>query len=241
MRPSKPILAQVRHLVDEGDFGREEGIGGVLDELRALARGEEDRRLVEIERAVDLVHDDARAVAVAADDHAVGAAEVLNGGPFAQEFGIGRHVEIDVGADAADDLLDLAAGADGDGRLGDDDGVALERGGDLFGGGIDIGEIGVAVAAPAGCADRDEDCMGALHGVGNIGLKGEAAGAAVGGDHLVQARLVDRDLAAAKGGNLVGVLVDTDDGVAEFRKAGTGNQTHIAGADHRNAHGLTLC
>ena len=39
------LLAQVGDLVDEGDLGREEAVGRVLDQLRGLQRGEQDRRL----------------------------------------------------------------------------------------------------------------------------------------------------------------------------------------------------
>ena len=34
------LLAQVRHLIDEGDLDRKEGVGGVLDQLGRAPRGE---------------------------------------------------------------------------------------------------------------------------------------------------------------------------------------------------------
>ena len=55
-------------------------------------------------------------------------------------------------------------------------------------------------------------------------------------DQRVEPGLEDRDLAAAQGCDLVGVLVDAGDLVAEIGKAGAGNQPHIARADHGNAH-----
>ncbi len=48
------LLAQVRHLVDERDLGREERVGGVLDQLGGAPAGEQDRRLVDEQRPVDL-------------------------------------------------------------------------------------------------------------------------------------------------------------------------------------------
>jgi hypothetical protein len=39
-----------------------------------------------------------------------------------------------------------------------------------------------------------------------------------------------------KGGDLALVLVDAGDVVTEIRKAGAGNQPHIARADHGNPH-----
>ena len=44
-------LAQVGHLVDEGDLGREEGVGRVLDQLGGLERGEQDRGLDQVQAA----------------------------------------------------------------------------------------------------------------------------------------------------------------------------------------------
>ena len=46
------LLAQIRHFVDEGDLGREEAVGRVFDHLRGAAIGEQDRRRVEVERAI---------------------------------------------------------------------------------------------------------------------------------------------------------------------------------------------
>ena len=49
-------LAEVRDLVDEGDFHRQEHVGGVFDHLRAAARRVDDRAAVAIDRLVDLAH-----------------------------------------------------------------------------------------------------------------------------------------------------------------------------------------
>ena len=71
-----------------------------------------------------------------ADDDAVRPLEVVDRGALAQEFRIGDDGEIGVRPFLADDRLDLVAGADRDGRLGDDDGEALERFRDQPGGGM---------------------------------------------------------------------------------------------------------
>ena len=118
------LLAEVRHLVDEGDLGREERVRRVFDQLGAFRAREHDRRLVQIERAIDLAHHIARAVAVAADDDAVGPAEIADGRAFAQEFRIGGDVEFGIGPHARDDVFHLAAGADRHRRFGDHDGIA---------------------------------------------------------------------------------------------------------------------
>ena len=116
-----------------------------------------------------------------------------------------------------------------------------QRGGDLARGGMDIAQVGMAVAAPRRRADRDE------HGVG-LGapaparsvVKSSRPGLDVGGDQLVEARLVDRDLAALQRRDLAGVLVDAGDVVAEIGKAGAGHKADIAGADHCDAHEKTF-
>ena len=51
------VLAQIRDFVDEGDLGGEERIGGVFDELGGAPLREQDRRLVEIERAINFGDD----------------------------------------------------------------------------------------------------------------------------------------------------------------------------------------
>ena len=89
-------LAQIGHLVDEGDLGREEGVGGVFDQLRGAAAGEQHRRLVEVERPVDFGHHVAGALVLGADDDAVGPLEILDRRTFAQEFRIGHDREIGI-------------------------------------------------------------------------------------------------------------------------------------------------
>src|SRR5260221_301949 len=83
---------------------------------------------------------------------------------------LGRaSVELGGGVGRRDAARPLAAGPHGDRRLGDDDGVAGERRGDLLGGGEDIAEMGMAVAAPAGRADGDEHRVGPRRGRRQVG------------------------------------------------------------------------
>jgi hypothetical protein len=114
--------------------------------------------------------------------------------------------------------------------------VAGQRRGDLGGGGEDIGEIGVAVAAPRRRADGDEHRLGAVERRLEVGGEGEPAGRLVDRDELVEARLVDRHLAALQPRDLVGVLVDAGDRHAEFGEAGPRDEPDIARADHRYTH-----
>ena len=194
------------------------------------------RRLVQRQRAIDVAHHLAAALVGGADDDTVGELEIADRRALAQELGVGGNDDVGLWIGLANDALDLIAGADRNGRLGHHDGEAGQRLRDLFRGGIDIGEIGMTVAAARRRADRDEDSIGIRDRLGQIGGELQPLGLHVGRDQLVEPGLVDRDLAAMKSRDLLLVLVDADDVVTEIRKAGSGHQSHIARADHRNAH-----
>ena len=98
----------------------------------------------------------------------------------------------------------------------------------------------MAVAAPRRRAHGNEDGVGGLGRLGQAGGEEEPLLAHVLGDQLGQARLVDRHLASRQGGDLVGVLVDAGDDVAEVGKAGAGDEAHVTGTDHCNAHGWLI-
>ena len=181
-----------------------------------------------------------RAALVRGADHdAVGKLEVADRRALAQEFRIGGDHDIGRRIGLADHALDLVAGADRHGRFGDDHGEAGQRGGDLARGGVDVGQIGMAVAAPRRRADRDEHRIGLGDRRRQIGGEVEPPGLDVGGHQRVEPGLEDRDLAAVQRRDLVGVLVDAGDLVAEIRKAGAGHQPHIARANHGNPHETT--
>ena len=231
MRPSRPMpratsctsaptrLAQVRHLVDEGDLDRQEGVGGIFRQLRGLDAGEHDRRLDQVERAIELPQHVAGALAFRADHHPVGAHEIADGVALAQELRIGRNVEVEVGARGADDLRDLATCADRDRGFGDDDGVAGERPGHLLGSGEDVGQIGVAVAASGRCADRDEHRLRVVQRGGEIRGEREPAGGDILRHQLFEAGLVDRHAALLQGGELLRVHFHDRDVGAELGEA----------------------
>src|SRR5262249_29552136 len=103
---------------------------------------------------------------------------------------------------------------------------------------VDIAEIGMAVAAPGRRADRDEDRVGGGNRLLEVGGEIESPAAHVVGDQSVEVGLVDRNLALAQCRDLVGVLVDAGDVVAEIGKACPGNEADIAGANHRDTHGF---
>jgi hypothetical protein len=238
--PRADSLAQVGDLVDEGDLGGEERVRRVLGQLGGAPAGVEDRRLIEIERPIDLGHHLLGALVGQADDDAVGMLEVLDRGALAQELGIGDDRDVGVGPCLADDSLDLVAGADRHGRLGDHHGKTLQRGRDLARGRVHVGEVGVAVAAPRRRADRDEHRVGGGDRRLESGREIEPPAAHVVLDQAIEIGLVDRDLALAQRLDLLRVLVDAGHVMAEVGEARARDEADIAGADHGDAHALSL-
>jgi hypothetical protein len=118
------FFRQIRDLVDEGDLGGEEGVGGVFDQLCGAPRGEHQGRLVERQRPVDVTEHFARTVIRGADDDSVRKFEIADRGTFPQEFRIGRDHHVGGRVGFKDQPLDFVAGADRHGRFGDDDGEA---------------------------------------------------------------------------------------------------------------------
>ena len=234
------LLAQVGDLVDEGDLRREEGVGGVLDQLARPTTDEQDRRFVEEQRAIDFAHHVTPEIVLGPDHDPVGPLEIADRGAFAQEFGIGddRDLQAAISHRCAlqQDPLDLVAGADGHGRFGDDDRVVDQRFADFAGDGMDERQVCVAIAPAAGGAHRDEDGARSLYPFGEIGREGKASGARVAVDQRVKPRFVDRHDAFAKTFDLRGVLVDAHDIMAEIGETGPRDEADIARPDHCDFH-----
>src|SRR5690606_4198760 len=111
-----------------------------------------------------------------------------------------------------------------------------ERTGDVLGCAHHVAEVRVAVAAPAGGADGDEDRLGVLDGIGDIRREAQATGFHVAGQNCLQPWLVDRHFATFQLRDLLLDPIDTDDVVAEVGQADSRYQTDVAGSDHRNTH-----
>ena len=229
-------FAQIGDLVDEGDLHRQEGVGGIFDQFRGPPAGEQDRRLVQVQRAIEVRHHHPRPLVLDADDDPVRPLEIVDRRAFAQELGVGDHRDIRLGAGAADDLIDLVAGAHGDRGLGHHHREAAHERGDLFRHRIDVGQVGMAVAAPRGRADGDEDRVGVSDSLRAFGGEAQPAFADIAGHQILEPGLVDRHLATLKLGDLRAVLVDASDRVSEIGKTCPRDQPYIAGPNHRHAH-----
>ena len=116
-----------------------------------------------------MAHHIAGALIVCADHHPIWTFEIIDRGPLAQKFRVRDHSKLRVGTALADQALDLIAGADGDGRFGDNDRKALDQVGDLLGCGIDIGQVRMAVAPARRGPHGDEHGICPAHGSGGVG------------------------------------------------------------------------
>ena len=190
-------FAEVGDDVGVADFQCEKRVGRVLDEFGAVDGGDEKFGLVArracavVHRAMKLVIQDG-AINFAqffgggrifdANDDAVGVKEIVNGGAFAQEFGIGRDAESNVvtarvGGKGA---TKLESGARGNGAFFHDQFGRLRLRGDLPGHVIDGGEICFA-GLFGRRANANEDGVAGTDGIADVGSVGDFAGLASGG------------------------------------------------------------
>ena len=186
---------------------------------------------------VQRTHDGLRALRFDAHHDAVRAHEIADGRALPKELGVGDDIECGTGTAVADDAPDLVAGADGHRGFRRDYRIALEMLGDLTRRGMDVGEVGVTVTAPARRADRQHRHIGLGHGLGDIGRKGEPPRLHIAGNQHIEPRLVDGDFSGLERGDLLRLRVHAGHVEPELGETGRGNETHIPGADHRDAHG----
>src|SRR5690606_32817003 len=134
-----------------------------------------------------------------------------------------------------EDLPNLARRANGHRGLVDDHLVAA----DVLADGIGDLENVFQVRGPVlvgRCADGDEDDIGEIDALGNVGREPQTAGMHVVDHHRFQARLVDRQAAREQSFDLGLVGIDAQDVVADIRQAGARDQADVAGANYRHIH-----
>jgi hypothetical protein len=124
----------------------------------------------------------------------------------------------------------LAAGPDGDRGLVDHDLEAVHRLADRLGHLQHVGQVRRAVLVLRR-ADRDEEQVALVHGGREVGREEQPLLAHVAREHLLEPRLVDRDLARQQRVDLARVVVDAVDGVAVLRQANAHHQADIPRPD----------
>ncbi len=93
----------------------------------------------------------------------------------------------------------------------------------------------MAVAAPRGGADRDENGFRAAHGRKAVG-EGEPVLPHIVHDELGEARLVNGHFARLQRRDAIGIVVDATDLVTEIGKTSARDKTYISRTNHGNLH-----
>ena len=237
---------QVRQLVHEADAGGQHRVGRVLGQLGRLQVHGEHALLHAIEGRVQPLQQVPGTLAgrprLRADDDAVGPHEVVDRRAFLQELGIGRDREgVHAMRQAAglqrigDGLPHALAGAHRHGGLGHHQREALQVAPQALGRRQHLAHVGAAVLGLRR-ADGDELHLRMGHGLCAVGGEAQAAVVAVALDDVVQARFVDRHLAAVEHGDAPGVQIQAEHVVAHVGQAGRRDQADIAGAHHGDVH-----
>ena len=140
-----------------------------------------------------------------------------------------------------DDPLDFVAGADRDGRFGDNHSVIGEIFAHFLRHGIDERQIRVSIAPAARRADSDEDRIGVLDSFGKRRREAEASGLHIAFDQRIEPRFVDRHDSVVQAVDLALILVDADHVVAEIGEASARDEADIARANHCDFHVINPC
>lgn len=211
-------FAEGRNAVDAADALGEEGVGGEFGEFGAPDVGGEEAFAGD-PGGVDLDEGFGGCAALfglfAANEDTVGVEQVLDGGAFGEEFGVGEDLVFVAVAGCAEDAFDGFGGADWEGGFFDDDFVAVGFFGDLAGAEFDEFEVGGFAFAYAvgfgGRVDADEDHVGGADGSGDVGGVEEVFASDFFDDGL-EAGFVDREVGRVPGVDAFGVDVDDVEG-----------------------------
>ena len=228
------LLAQVGHQVDEGDLGGEEGVGRLLDQLGRRDARHDDRAveapLIEVEQQR------ARPAGIGADDDPGRREEVANRRPLAEELRIAGDVELALPAgQAADRPVDPVGGAGGNGALLHDQLVAIQQRGDRAGNFLDLAEVGPSIR-PGRRPHAEEDDVGGGRRLLGSRREPEPAGLQVGGQQLLQTRLVEGGPSVRETRHDVRILVDRGHRVAELSEPHRRDQSRVARAEDSEPH-----
>ncbi len=239
------LLADVPDVVDEADLACKERVVGVLDHLGSAGVGLDDRRVGRLdERVEDCLDIRERALVVGPEHDLVGVQEVVDGGPLAQELRVHTDAKPLAGGPVARGFQnggDCVLGRAGYDRALDHDGVPVvfagERLAELCRGRLHDRQVDAAVVVLRG-RQTEEGYVGVEHGrvVGGRPEATGALGASVGGDELVEARLVDGRVAVVDRCDDLLVDIDVDDVVAEVSETGCDGGADVAASDDGETH-----
>ena len=232
-------LGQVGHFVHEADLGGQHGVGGVLGQLGGTDIHEDHPVVAAVERVVNFAQQVGGLFAVGAHHNPVRLHEVVDGRPFFQEFRVGDHIKIQLQA-AVVQLgtnrgFHLVARANRYGGFVHHHLVIIHVLADGLGHGQHVLQVGRAVFVRR-CAHGDELQGAVLDGFLGIGGKGQAAGFNRMLHDVIQARLVNGDLAVLQLFDFALVDIHAQHVVPHVRQAGTRHQANITGSENRDFH-----
>ena len=214
-------FAERGNFVDEGDLCGQKGVGRVFDHLGAFQPGVDNREITQEQRAVHFGHHLFRAVGFHADDNTVRAHEIIDRGPFAQKFRVGGDVKFGLWIGLRNHRLNLAVGAHRNGGFGDDHGVAGHAHGHFGGGGHDISQVSMPIAAPGWCAHGNENCTCTINRGRQIICKGQPASRHILCHQRIKARLVNRHFALVQHFQFGQIFIDANNIMSKVGKAHT--------------------
>ena len=132
--------------------------------------------------------------------------------------------------------MHFAVGANRNGRFGDNHSIACHAQRHFGGGGHDIGQVRVTIAAPCGGANSDENSTRAVDGLGKIVGERKPARSHVFCHQQTKTGLVNWNLAVLQHFKLDQIFVDANNIMPKVRKANARDEPDVAGANYRNLH-----
>src|SRR3990172_918958 len=163
--------------------------------------------------------------------------EICDRCPLAQEFGIGRDIELDMAAIPVDlhGLFDPHPGLNGNGALFHHQLIGRREFCDSSRHLLHRRQVGVPILQWRR-PDADEDHGGGANPFLQIGREGEASLSPIPRHQLLEARLVDWHSSSLQHVDLPPVVVHADDPVADLGQAGPGDEADIACPDYADLH-----
>src|SRR5690348_4821588 len=132
----------------------------------------------------------------------------------------------------AHNARDHVTAADGHGALVDDNRVVIEALGDALSGPLDIAHVRAALVGAGGRIDSDKDKLGVRQSLGVAGREMQAACAHVALDHLLQARLINRQNALLQALDFFRNNINAGHAVAHIGEARASNEADIASTNY---------
>ncbi|OAV72419.1 hypothetical protein Barb7_03110 [Bacteroidales bacterium Barb7] len=232
-------FAKVGYVIHKTDTGRQHGIRRIFRHLGGRNIHENNTEVVQQERTVEAAHQLLRLFGFHTDHHSVGTHKVLNRRPFFEELRIGRNVKRYRNAPLvlllSDSLLNLLSRPDGHRALRHHQQIPLHRPPDGTCHVQHILQIGTPVLIRR-CSYGGEQHIHLVNHFLQPCREMQPSRPGIPADHLLQARLVNRQHALLQILYLPGINIHTADIRPHFRETSPRDQPDISGAYNRYFH-----